>query len=142
MRREHRAIGARLTGLRRLAASPAAATASHERLERALDRFLRVWAPRLGAHLDVERRLVTPRVVGSLPAETWTLDTFQRERETFDALFDLLRDGRGWLERHEPGAEHEVAATLDDLSSLWGQHVRRLDVIGPLLASLEGPHRA
>lgn len=96
----------------------------------------------MAAHLDVEGRLVTPKVVDSLPAETWTLDTFRRERETFGALLDLLREGRTWLERHEPGAEREIAAALDDLSSLWGQHVRRVDVIGPLLSSLEDPPRA
>ena len=142
VRREHRTFQARVSGLQRLATAPASVTSSHRRLQRALDRFLAVWGPRLAAHLDVEGRLVTPKVVDSLPAETWTLDTFRRERETFGALLDLLREGRTWLERHEPGAEREIAAALDDLSSLWGQHVRRVDVIGPLLSSLEGPPRA
>ncbi len=138
VRREHRAFRTQVHDLQRLAAEPASVSAAHTRLEKALERFLEVWGPRLNAHLEVEARLVNPGVVHALPSETWTLDTFRRERETFDALLDLLRDGRTWLQHHEPGAEREIAATLDDLSSLWGQHVRRVDVIGPLLSHQEG----
>ncbi len=128
--------------LQRLAAAPMAASAAHARLQQALRRFLDEWGPRLRAHLELEERLVTPAVVHALPAETWTLHTFRHERETFDALLDLLRDGSAWLDRHEPGADREIAAALDDLALLWGQHVRRVDVIGPALASHEGTRDA
>ncbi len=83
-------------------------------------------------------RVLTGEAGERLP-EAWSPDAFERERETFEALFDLLRDGRSWLERHEPGAEEEVAGALDDLALLWSQHVRRVDVIGPLLAGREEP---
>jgi hypothetical protein len=142
VRREHRTFRTQLADLQRLASQPATPGPAHSQLERALGRFLDVWGPRLTAHLDTEERLVTPGVLKALPVETWTRDTFRRERETFDALLDLLREGRGWLERHEAGAEREVAAALDDLSSLWGRHVRRVDVIGPLLVNPEGSSRA
>ena len=142
VRREHRAFKTEVGDLRRLAAHAPADGPAHDDLERALGRFLAEWGPRLRAHLDVEERLVTPGVVQALPAGTWTRDTFRRERETFETLLDLLRDGRAWLERHEPGAEREIVAALDDLSSLWGRHVRRVDVIGPALSHLEDPGRA
>jgi hypothetical protein len=142
VRREHRAFLTELADLQRLASQPTTPGSAHSQLEWALGRFLDAWGPRLTTHLDTEERLVTPGVVHALPAETWTRETFRRERETFDALMALLRDGHGWLEHGEPGAESEVAAALDDLSSLWHRHVRRIDVIGPLLVQLEGPGHA
>jgi hypothetical protein len=139
VRREHRAFLSKLSALQRLASEPAATAGAHDRLERALGRFLATWCPRLTAHFDREERLVTPGVGGALADGAWTCETFRRERETFEALLDLLRDGHGWLERHEDGAEREVASALDDLSSVWGRHVRRIDVLGPLLSASEGP---
>jgi hypothetical protein len=141
MRRDHRALQTRLTSLRRIAA-PGPSAAASARLHRAIGRFLADWGPRLRGHLDQEARLVTPGVVRSLPAETWTRETFTHEQETIDAVMDLLRDGCAWLERGEPGAEREIAAALDDLLSLWSQHVRRLDVLAPLLQEAEGRGRA
>jgi len=140
VRREHRAFRAVVHDLQRLAASPA--SAAHQQLQQALHRFLDTWGPRLSAHLDLEERLVTPSVIHALPIETWTFDTFGRERETFDALLDLLREGSTWLDQDEPGAEREIAAALDDLSLLWTRHVRRVDVIRPLLSGHEGAGHA
>lgn len=107
-----------------------------------LDDFLSRWGPRLLKHLELEARMVGPRVGGSFPDETGTLETFEREREDFAELLRLLGDGRDWLDRQEPGAEAEIAAVVRDLSSLWEKHVRRVDVLAPLLARLEGPSRA
>jgi len=142
VRREHRAFLTELADLQRLASQPSVATDTHGHLERALGRFLHTWRPKLAAHFDREERLVTSDASGVSPGSAWTCDTFRRERETFEALLDLLTEGHGWLERHEDGAEREVAAALDDLSSVWGLHVRRIDVLGPLLSKPEGARDA
>jgi len=127
-----------LADLQRLASQPAASPAAHVALEQALGRFLRTWRPRLAAHFDREEHLATPGVANQVPPERWMCESFRHERETFDALMDLLRDGHEWLVRHEDGAEREVGAALDDLSSLWEQHVRRVDVVGPRLSGVGG----
>jgi len=136
--REHRVFQTRVGVLHRLAAPEPPARPSPSRLQGALEKFLQTWGPRLGAHLDLEMRVLAGEAGERLP-EAWSPDSFQRERETFETLFDLLRDGRAWLDRHEPGAEQEIAAALDDLALLWSQHIRRVDVIGPLLSSREVP---
>ncbi|HSG00694.1 MAG TPA: hemerythrin domain-containing protein [Vicinamibacterales bacterium] len=142
VRREHQAFLTELADLQRLVARPASSRAAHSQLVLALDRFLETWRPRLAAHFDHEESLARTGVADPFPPEQWMPESFRRERETFDALLDLLRDGHGWLVGHEDGAEREIGAALDDLSSLWEQHVRRVDVIGPLLSGHEGAGHA
>lgn len=138
-RREHLALGDALARIELLARSTPRTPAARQHLRRALATFLGDWLPRLLAHLASEERLVTPRLAGSLPAETGTLEAFHHEHEMFTALLDLLRQGCDWLARREPGAEAEVTAALTDLLSLWTAHVRRVEVLVPLLTSLEDP---
>ena len=139
-RREHQALRDRLARLEKLADASEQRTLA--RLPAALDEFLDDWGPRLTAHIETEERLVAPRLAGSLPSETGTLEAFRHERSTFGAVLDLLQQSRERLQNGESEAEGEVAAALRDLSSLWDVHVRRVDLLGPLLETLEDSARA
>jgi hypothetical protein len=130
-----------LATLQRLIEASDEGSPDPDRLQDGLDDFLAHWGPRLEAHLEAESRLVAP-AQGSVADETGVLDTFRREGEHFSALLQLLNDGRGWLAAREPGAEAGIAAVVRDLSSLWGQHLRRVDVIAPLLSRFEDHRRA
>ena len=123
-RREHQTFRGRIARLEKLADASGRRTLA--RLPAALDEFLDDWGPRLTAHIETEERLLG------------TLESFGHERETFDAVLDLLHQGRERLKRGESDAEGEVAAALRDLSSLWDVHVRRVNLLGPLLETLEG----
>lgn len=135
--REHLTLGEELARVEARARAGARTPAARRDWQRALDTFLIEWVPRLQAHLAAEERLVEPRLADTLPVETGTLEAFRHERENFADVFSLLRQSRDWLDRREPGAEVEVAAALADLLSLWTAHVRRVDVLLPLLTSLE-----
>lgn len=137
VRREHKALGDELARLTHLARGTARSAPARQALARALDAFLHDWGTRLPDHVTTEAGLVDPQVADSLPPGTGTLDAFQQERESVEAILDLLRQSLGWLRQLEPGAEAEVAAALTDLQSLWASHIRRADLLAPLLTSLK-----
>jgi hypothetical protein len=142
-RRAHQTLTDRLVRLERAAGLRGGSSGSRRsRLRPAIDEFLSESAPDLVAHLEQEARLVGPRVGLSLPHETGTLEAFEHEREDFAELLRLLGDSRGWLDRHEPGADVEAAAVVRDLAALWEQHVRRLETLAPILNRLEDRHGA
>ena len=107
-------------------------------LSLAVAEFVRAWARKLDTHFGLEEQAAGLEAESWVPSELNGADSIRRERDAIAALFDLLRHRQAALARNEADARTDVVVAIGDLSVVWARHVRRLQVLGPLLAGDRG----
>lgn len=124
-----------LVRLTRIALDAGAETAG---LSHAVSAFVRTWEGKLETHFRMEEQAVGTEAKSWVPSGLNGADSIRRERDAIAALCDLLRHRYVALARNEADARADVVAAIGDLSVVWAKHVRRLQVLGLLLAGERG----